>query len=49
MTRFSLSTNKAINMVIWSIKNSIGQEIVVPKTPSYKILDLVAFFKKSKN
>ena len=47
MTRFSLSTNKAINMVIWSIKNSIGQEIVVPKTPSYKILDLVAAFSKN--
>jgi len=44
MTRFSLSLNKAANMVLWTIKNCIGKEIVVPKTPSYRILDLVHAF-----
>lgn len=44
MTRFSLSRNKAVEMVLWTIKNSIGSEIVVPKTSSYRILDLVKAF-----
>ena len=49
MTRFTLSITEAINMVLWAIKNSIGQEVIVPKTASYKIMDLVhAFSKKPK-
>ena len=44
MTRFSLSISKAVDMVFWTIKNSIGKEIVVPKTGSYRILDLVESF-----
>jgi UDP-N-acetylglucosamine 4,6-dehydratase len=44
MTRFSLSINKAVEMVLWTIKNSIGREIVVPKTGSYRILDLIKSF-----
>ena len=44
MTRFSLSLNKSVDMVLWAIKNCIGKEIVVPKIPSYKILDLVKAF-----
>ena len=49
MTRFSLSADEAIKMVFWVIKHSIGQEVVVPKTASYRILDLVnAFSKKPK-
>ena len=27
-------------MVLWSLKNTFGGEIIVPKLPSYKILDL---------
>ena len=41
MTRFSLSLKQSINLVDWSIRNSIGGEIIIPKIPSYKILDLV--------
>ena len=49
MTRFSISMSQAIDLVMWTIINSIGGEIVVPKIPSYKILDLVnAFSKKPK-
>ena len=49
MTRFSLSADEAIKMVFWVIKHSIGQEVVVPKTASYRILDLVnAFSRKPK-
>tara|TARA_B100000767_G_scaffold219051_1_gene207060 strand:+ start:436 stop:1419 length:984 start_codon:yes stop_codon:yes gene_type:complete len=49
MTRFNISMNQAIELVMWAIVNSIGGEIVVPKIPSYKILDLVnAFSKKPK-
>ena len=40
MTRFSISLNDAVNMVLWSINNTTGGEIVVPKLPSYKIKDL---------
>jgi UDP-N-acetylglucosamine 4,6-dehydratase len=40
MTRFSLSLENSVNLVLWTIKNSIGGEIVVPKIPSYRILDL---------
>ena len=49
MTRFSLSLKQSVEMVIWTLKNSVGEEIVVPKIPSYKIMDLVyAFSKKPK-
>ena len=44
MTRFSLSLKKSIELVYWTLKNSLGAEIVVPKIPSYKILDLVRSF-----
>ena len=40
MTRFNISLDDGINMVIWAIKNSLGGEIFVPKIPSYKIRDL---------
>jgi len=49
MTRFSLSLKKSLEVVDWSIKNLIGGEILVPKIPSYRILDLVkAFHNNSK-
>ena len=30
----------SIKMVLWSLKNSIGGEVFVPKIPSYNIVDL---------
>ena len=41
MTRFSLTLREGIENVMWALKNGIGGEIIVPKIPSYKILDLV--------
>ena len=41
MTRFSINMQEALEMVIWGIKNFKGGEILVPKIPSYKLMDLV--------
>lgn len=40
MTRFNISLEGAVKMVIWSIQNLKGGEILVPKIPSFKITDL---------
>jgi len=40
MTRFSLTLREGIENVMWALKNGIGGEIIVPKIPSYRILDL---------
>jgi UDP-N-acetylglucosamine 4,6-dehydratase/5-epimerase len=37
MTRFNISLEDGVEMVLWAIENSIGGEIFVPKIPSYKI------------
>ncbi len=40
MTRFNILMKDAIKMVEWSLFNSVGGEIIVPKIPSFKITDL---------
>ena len=40
MTRFNLTLEESVNLVFWTLKNSFGSEIVVPKIPSYKIMEL---------
>lgn len=40
MTRFSITLEEAVNLVLLAIEKSLGGEIFVPKIPSYKILDL---------
>ena len=40
MTRFNITLNESVEMVEWAFKNLIGGEILVPKIPSYKIIDL---------
>jgi len=40
MTRFNMSINDAVEMVLWCLKNNKGGEIFVPKIPSYRIMDL---------
>ncbi len=42
MTRFNITLEEAINLVIFAIKNSKGGEIFVPKLPSYKLIDLAS-------
>jgi FlaA1/EpsC-like NDP-sugar epimerase len=40
MTRFNISLDEGVQMVIWALENALGGEIFVPKIPSYRILDL---------
>ena len=40
MTRFNVLMDKAIETVIWSLQNSKGGEVIIPKAPSYRIEDL---------
>jgi UDP-N-acetylglucosamine 4,6-dehydratase/5-epimerase len=37
MTRFNISLEEGVEMVLWTIENAIGGELFVPKIPSYKI------------
>lgn len=41
MTRFSISLEEGVDMVLWALENCEGGEIFVPKIPSYHILDVV--------
>ena len=40
MTRFNISLQAGVDMVMYAIKNHIGGEIFIPKIPSYKIMDV---------
>ena len=40
MTRFNISLEDGIAMVLWALEEAIGGEVFVPKIPSYKITDV---------
>lgn len=40
MTRFNISLQEGVDMVLWSIESAVGGEILVPKIPSYRITDV---------
>lgn len=40
MTRFNISLEEGVSMVLYALENALGGEIFVPKIPSYKILDV---------
>ncbi len=40
MTRFNISLQQGVEMVLWSIEHAWGGEILVPKIPSYNITDV---------
>ena len=40
MTRFNILLEDGIKLVLWSLKNSKGGEIFIPKIPSFKVIDL---------
>tara|TARA_B100001989_G_C24537429_1_gene465317 strand:+ start:1279 stop:2283 length:1005 start_codon:yes stop_codon:yes gene_type:complete len=40
MTRFNISLEESVELVLHGIKKSIGGEIFIPKIPSYRITDL---------
>ena len=42
MTRFNISLQEGVDMVLWSVENAWGGEILVPKIPSYRIVDVAA-------
>jgi len=49
MTRFNLTLKNCYDTVMWTLKNSVGGEIVIRKSPSYRIIDIAkAISKKNK-
>lgn len=40
MTRFNISLEDGVEMVIWALEHARGGEIFVPKIPSYRITDV---------
>jgi UDP-N-acetylglucosamine 4,6-dehydratase len=40
MTRFNISLQDGVEMVLWAIEHAWGGEILVPKLPSYRITDV---------
>jgi len=40
MTRFNITLKDSINMTLFALENTIGGEIIVPKIPSYNLMDL---------
>jgi len=40
MTRFNISLQDGVEMVLWSLEHAWGGEILVPKIPSYRITDV---------
>ena len=48
MTRFSIKMNEAIDMSMWALKYMENGQILIPKIPSYRVLDLANVFKGTK-
>jgi UDP-N-acetylglucosamine 4,6-dehydratase (inverting) len=42
MTRFNISLDEGVDMVLWALENARGGEMFVPKIPSYRIVDVAA-------
>jgi UDP-N-acetylglucosamine 4,6-dehydratase len=40
MTRFNITLDDGVDMVMWALENALGGEIFVPKIPSYRIMDV---------
>lgn len=40
MTRFNISLDEGVDMVLYTLENSLGGEVLVPKIPSYRITEL---------
>lgn len=40
MTRFNISLQEGVDMVLWALEHAVGGEIFVPKIPSYRITDV---------
>jgi len=42
MTRFNISLDEGVEMVLWALEHAKGGEIFVPKIPSYRITDVAS-------
>ncbi|MEJ7775861.1 MAG: UDP-N-acetylglucosamine 4,6-dehydratase (inverting) [Sphingomicrobium sp.] len=40
MTRFNITLEEGVRMVLWAVENALGGEIFVPRIPSYRIVDV---------
>ena len=40
MTRFNITIEQGVEMVLWALDNFLGGEIFVPKIPSYRLIDV---------
>lgn len=40
MTRFNITLQDGVKMVLWALSNALGGEIFVPKIPSYRVVDV---------
>lgn len=40
MTRFNISLDEGVEMVLWALEQGLGGEILIPKIPSYRIIDV---------
>lgn len=40
MTRFNISLDGGVDLVMWALDNATGGEILVPKIPSYRVTDV---------
>ena len=40
MTRFNISLQEGVDMVLWAVEHAWGGEVLVPKIPSYRITDV---------
>ena len=40
MTRFNISLEEGVGMVLWALEHALGGELFVPKIPSYRIIDV---------
>lgn len=40
MTRFNISLDEGVDMVLWALRQGVGSEVLVPKIPSYRVTDL---------
>jgi UDP-N-acetylglucosamine 4,6-dehydratase/5-epimerase len=40
MTRFNITLQEGVDMVLWSLEHAWGGEVLVPKIPSYRITDV---------
>jgi len=40
MTRFNISLREGVEMVLWTLANAQGGELLVPRIPSYRITDV---------